>query len=146
MKRHLVCADRQTGKILWTKIFDPELPEHTYSGEGSYHGYAASTPVSDGERLFVFFGKSGVYCFDLDGKQLWHQTVGKGQSGWGSGASPVLYKNMLISRGLPLRMPRAARRMLNRLASSSWTWNESADRTARPDCSLSGAGDSTPMS
>ena len=96
LKRHLLCIDRTNGKILWSKVFDPVLPEHKYDGEGSYHGYAASTPASDGERLVVFFGKSGVYCFDLDGKQLWHQTVGKGQSGWGSGASPMLYKNMVI--------------------------------------------------
>src|SRR5688572_11592862 len=86
LKRHVVCVDRTNGKIVWSKVFDPVLPEHEYSGEGSYHGYAASTPTSDGERLYVFFGKSGVYCFDLDGKQLWHQTVGKGHSGWGSGA------------------------------------------------------------
>jgi outer membrane protein assembly factor BamB len=96
LKRHFVCVDRIQGKITWTKDFDPVLPEHNYSGEGSYHGYAASTPITDGERLYVFFGKSGVFCFDLDGKQIWHSPVGKGTSGWGSGASPILYKNLLI--------------------------------------------------
>src|SRR5262249_2021132 len=83
-------------KILWSKKFDPVLPEHAYQGEGAYHGYSSSTPTSDGERLYVFFGKSGVYCFDLDGKQLWQVSVGKGINGWGSGASPLLYKNFLI--------------------------------------------------
>jgi hypothetical protein len=33
------------------------IPEHGYHGEGSYHGYAASTPTADGERLYVFFGQ-----------------------------------------------------------------------------------------
>jgi outer membrane protein assembly factor BamB len=96
LRRHMVCADRKNGKILWSKKFDPVLPEHAYQGEGSYHGYSSSTPTSDGERLYVFFGKSGVYCFDLDGKQLWHVSVGKGINGWGSAASPLLYKNFLI--------------------------------------------------
>ncbi len=96
LKRHLLCVDKASGKILWKKEVEPVLPEHKYEGEGSYHGYAASTPTSDGERLYVFFGKSGVFCFDLDGKQLWHAIVGKGTNGWGSGASPVLYKNLLI--------------------------------------------------
>lgn len=96
LKRHLVCVDRAKGAILWSKDFDPVLPEHNYRGEGAYQGYAASTPIIDGERLFIFFGKSGVYCLDLDGKQIWHATVGKGMSGWGSGASPMLYKNLLI--------------------------------------------------
>jgi outer membrane protein assembly factor BamB len=70
--------------------------EHKYAGEGSYHGYAASTPASDGERLYVFFGKMGVYCFDLDGNEIWHVRVGKNTNGWGSGASPLLYKNLVI--------------------------------------------------
>jgi hypothetical protein len=97
LKRHLVCVDRASGKVLWTKEFEPLLPEHKYAGEGSYHGYSSSTPVIDGERLYVFFGKSGVYCFDLDGKQLWHESVGTKMHGsWGSGASPLLYKNLLI--------------------------------------------------
>ncbi len=38
LKRHLVCVDRASGKILWIKQFDPVLPEHVYTGEGSYHG------------------------------------------------------------------------------------------------------------
>jgi outer membrane protein assembly factor BamB len=96
LRRHLLCLDRATGKTLWAKELRPVLPEHKYAGEGSYHGYAASTPLIDGERLYVFFGKSGVYCFDLDGKELWHTLVGKNVSGWGSGASPVLYKDLLI--------------------------------------------------
>jgi outer membrane protein assembly factor BamB len=82
--------------VLWAKEFEPLLPEHKYAGEGSYHGYSSSTPTTDGQRLYVFFGKSGVFCFDLDGKELWHQTVGKGTHGWGSGASPLLYKDLVI--------------------------------------------------
>ena len=96
LSRHVLCLDRKDGKILWAKEFEPILPEHNYAGEGAYHGYAASTPITDGERLYVFFGKSGVFCFDLDGKQLWHACVGKGTNGWGSGASPMLYKDLLI--------------------------------------------------
>jgi outer membrane protein assembly factor BamB len=94
--RHLLCLDRKTGKEIWHKEFQPKLPEHKYQGEGSYQGYAASTPVTDGERLYVFFGKSGVFCFDLDGKELWTASVGEGTNGWGSGCSPVLYGKLLI--------------------------------------------------
>lgn len=96
LRRHLLCVDRATGKTMWVKEFQPVLPEHKYAGEGAYHGYAASTPIVDGDRLYVFFGKSGVYCFDLDGKEVWHTLVGKNTNGWGSGASPILYKDTLI--------------------------------------------------
>ena len=40
------------------------------------HGYASHTPVSDGERVFVFFGKTGVLAFDMAGKELWKKSVG----------------------------------------------------------------------
>jgi outer membrane protein assembly factor BamB len=96
LRRHLLCLDRATGKTLWAKEFQPLLPEHKYAGEGSYHGYAASTPLIEGERLYVFFGKSGVYCFDLDGKEMWNTLVGKNTNGWGSGTSPILYKDSII--------------------------------------------------
>lgn len=96
LRRHLLCVDRGTGKTVWQKEFQPILPEHNYAGEGSYHGYAASTPLIDGDRLYVFFGKSGVFCFDLEGKEIWHALVGKNTNGWGSGASPILYKDTLI--------------------------------------------------
>jgi outer membrane protein assembly factor BamB len=96
LKRHLLCVNRKSGEIIWQKTFEPKLPEHNYQGEGAYHGYAASTPVTDGKHLFVFFGRSGVFCFDLDGNQLWQASVGEGISGWGSGCSPLLLGNMLI--------------------------------------------------
>ncbi|HEV3339035.1 MAG TPA: PQQ-binding-like beta-propeller repeat protein [Pirellulales bacterium] len=96
LRRHLLCVDRKNGQLVWSKEFEPKLPEHAYQGEGSYHGYAASTPVTDGERLYVFFGKSGVFCFDLAGNPLWQTSVGDGTHGWGSGTSPVLFGKLLI--------------------------------------------------
>jgi outer membrane protein assembly factor BamB len=97
LQRHVVCVDRNSGKILWKADVKPELPESLYEGgNNARHGYASSTPVSDGRNLFVFFGKSGVLCFDLDGKQLWQTSVGTGVTGWGSSNSPVLFKDSVI--------------------------------------------------
>ena len=95
--RHVVCLDRKTGVIRWTKEIKPVLPESTYrAGNDSWHGYASSTPASDGQHLFVFFGKTGVFCFDLKGNQVWSKSVGTGTTGWGSATSPVLYKDLVI--------------------------------------------------
>jgi hypothetical protein len=96
LKRHLLCLDRADGRLLWSRDFEPRLPEHPYTGEGSYHGYAASTPLVDRGRLYLFFGKSGVYCFDLEGNELWRSLVGDGTHGWGSGSSPVVCDRLLI--------------------------------------------------
>ncbi|HVV99986.1 MAG TPA: PQQ-binding-like beta-propeller repeat protein [Planctomycetaceae bacterium] len=98
LTRHLLCFDRHTGEQKW-KVDLPALErEDRYTGMMAEHGYATSTPVTDGERVYVFCGKSGVYAFDLSGKQLWHVGLGTGSAimGWGSGASPVLYENLLL--------------------------------------------------
>jgi outer membrane protein assembly factor BamB len=93
LQRHLLCVDASNGNILWKKDFPAVLPESPTVRE---HGYAASTPAWDGERLYVFFGKSGVYAFDLNGRQLWHAHVGDQFHGWGSAASPVVQKDLVI--------------------------------------------------
>jgi outer membrane protein assembly factor BamB len=95
--RHLVRLDRKTGVVKWTKDVPPVLPESNYrSGTDGQHGYASSTPASDGKHVYVFFGKSGVFCFDLTGKQIWSKSVGDKTHGWGSASSPVLYKDLVI--------------------------------------------------
>ena len=99
LKRHLICVDRSSGKVLWDKAVDAVLPEDSYSGMGiPAHGYASHTPVSDGKRVYVFFGKSGVLAFDLEGKQLWHKSVGteSDRRRWGSASSPILHEGKVI--------------------------------------------------
>jgi outer membrane protein assembly factor BamB len=98
LKRHLVCLDRQTGKTIWSQAVDPVLPEDPYRGMFTQHGYASHTPVSDGERVYVFFGKTGVLAFDMDGNKLWQTGVGTESDprGWGTASSPILYKNLVI--------------------------------------------------
>jgi len=98
LKRHLLCLDRQTGKTLWDKTVAPYLPEDNYRGMFAENGYASHTPASDGERVYVFFGKSGALAFDMQGNQLWQTSLGtgSGEKGWGSSSSPILYKNLVI--------------------------------------------------
>jgi hypothetical protein len=90
---HVVSVNAPDGKILWDKRISPILPE---SSRVRDHGYAAPTPATDGKHLYVFFGKSGVFKFDLDGNQLWRTSVGDRTHGWGCGTSPVLYQDLVI--------------------------------------------------
>jgi len=98
LRRHLVCLDRHTGKTIWSKSVEPVLPEDEFGGMFAEHGYASHTPVSDGKRVYVYFGKAGALAFDLEGNQLWQTKVGTGLDprGWGSASSPILYKHLLI--------------------------------------------------
>ncbi len=93
LKLHVVCLKQAGGDLVWDRKIKPSQGE---SKRVKDHGYAAATPATDGEHLFVFFGKSGVFKFDLDGKEIWRTSVGSKTHGWGCGTSPVLYKGLVI--------------------------------------------------
>jgi outer membrane protein assembly factor BamB len=88
------CVDFKTGKIRWeqeVKKGPPENPRHLKNS------YASETPVTDGERVYAYFGNIGLFCFDMKGKLLWSKKWGPYATryGWGTAASPVLYKDRL---------------------------------------------------
>ncbi len=102
LKRHLVCLSKTDGHVLWDAAVPAALPEDPYEGMLREHGYASSTPASDGERVYVFFGKTGALAFDLNGRQLWQTPLGTHSNDrrWGSAASPMLYKDLLVVNAL----------------------------------------------
>lgn len=93
LKRHLLALSRDNGQILWDRAIPADLPEEQSIRD---HGFAASTPVADANRVYVFFGKTGVLAFDHSGQQLWKANVGQKTHGWGSSASPILYNDLVI--------------------------------------------------
>jgi len=105
LERHVVCVSRAHGRIVWTRRVPNTVPANRRPGvvlrfRGSppavLHGYASSTPTSDGQRLYCFFGNSGVYAFTMDGEPVWHTRVGDRTHNWGSATSPVLYADTVI--------------------------------------------------
>jgi outer membrane protein assembly factor BamB len=59
------------------------------------NSYASETPVTDGQRVYAYFGNLGVYCYDLDGKPMWSKELEphKTRFGWGTASSPVVYQD-----------------------------------------------------
>jgi outer membrane protein assembly factor BamB len=88
------CLDLGTGKILWEKQAHKGVPE---SPRHLKNTYASETPVTDGERVYAYFGNVGLFCYDLEGKELWSKRWGNFPSvwGWGTASSPALYKDRL---------------------------------------------------
>lgn len=85
-KRGLWCYDRASGKELWKQVVD-------FTGTEPTHGtnpYAGSTPASDGRHVVVWHSSAGLYCYDLDGKELWRRDLGSFKHIWGYGSSPVI--------------------------------------------------------
>lgn len=97
LKRHLVCVNRKSGDEVWSKTIASTKSERAIPRFAGTPGYASNTPVSDGERIYVLFGNSGVFAFDLTGKQVWTQDVGSESAAmFGSASSPILYKDTVI--------------------------------------------------
>ncbi|MBX7106212.1 MAG: PQQ-binding-like beta-propeller repeat protein [Gemmataceae bacterium] len=98
LTRHLVCVDRNSGRILWKSDIAASNAEDPYRGYVTEHGYASNSPATDGEAVYAFFSKSGVVAYDLEGKKLWQTAVGveSDERRWGSSASPVLFKGLVI--------------------------------------------------
>ena len=86
----VICMDWTDGNIVWTKEVhagEPSNPLHVKNT------YASETPVTDGERVYAYFGNVGLFCLDMKGAELWSQKWEqvKTRNGWGSAASPVLH-------------------------------------------------------
>ena len=61
------------------------------------NSYASETPVTDGERVYAYFGNVGVFCFDFEGRPVWSKPLEPHamRDGWGTAASPVLHGDRL---------------------------------------------------
>ena len=93
LKRHVLSLDLATGKMLWDKSLAAKLPEEERIRD---HGYAANSVAVDSDHIYAFLGKSGVFAFDHKGDQKWQADVGNKTNGWGTSASPVLYKDIVF--------------------------------------------------
>jgi outer membrane protein assembly factor BamB len=97
-----ICAlDRNSGDVVWERTAHRGIPRTKRHTKGSH---ANSTPATDGTHVVVNFGSEGLYCYERDGRQLWHHDLGTLESGWffdddyqwGFGSSPVIYRDLVI--------------------------------------------------
>jgi len=96
-RRTLMCFARADGKLIWQSGVVYEAHEPT----NGQNPYCSASPVTDGTRVFAYFASAGIYCYDLDGKEIWHRDLGKADSWHGSGSSPVLYDDLCIINAGP---------------------------------------------
>jgi outer membrane protein assembly factor BamB len=89
--------DARTGKKLWRQevLAGPKkLPDIHQT-----NSYASASPAADGERVYVYFLRTGLTAFDArTGKKMWNLPLPEPFFifDWGPGMSPVLYKDTLF--------------------------------------------------
>ena len=90
-----LCLDLDSGKIIWERTAHQGKPETTLHIKNSY---ASETPVTDGKRVYAYFGNLGVFCYDLAGEPVWSKRLEPHaiRAGWGTAASPALFQDRLF--------------------------------------------------
>jgi outer membrane protein assembly factor BamB len=87
----VLCFRRRDGELLWqAEAGQAKGRTHTKNG------HASASVTTDGERIYAFFGATGLFCFDFSGKKVWHAELGSLDHIWGTASSPVLYGDLVI--------------------------------------------------
>jgi RNA polymerase sigma factor (sigma-70 family) len=98
-EHHVLCFRAGDGKQLW----DTTVPDGRCRVNNPFHGYAAPTPVTDGQHVFALFGSSVVVCVDFDGKIVWREELPRGTRDdihGGEVSSPILYEDTVLVTGI----------------------------------------------
>lgn len=95
MAFQLLCYERSTGNLLWTRTAATARP---HEGTHSTNGYASASPCTDGQFVYAHFGSRGTFCFTMDGTLVWERDFGDKQTRneFGEGSSPTLFGDRLI--------------------------------------------------
>ena len=95
-KMYLLCYDQVSGKLLWEKLV---FWGNTLKNVHKRNSNASASAATDGKVITVLFGfKQALWlsAMDLDGKKLWEAEVAKVRSNFGTGTSPLVYKDKVI--------------------------------------------------
>ena len=81
--------DLKDGRIRWERVVHTGVPAKSRHLKNSY---ASETPVTDGERVYAYFGDVGLFVFDMNGKPVWSKPTDafEMQTGFGHAQSPVV--------------------------------------------------------
>ncbi|MFP6854199.1 MAG: PQQ-binding-like beta-propeller repeat protein [Opitutales bacterium] len=91
----VIALDRASGKTLWQTTVRDAQPHQSAHESGTW---ASASPITDGKRVYAFFGSNGLHCLSTQGKILWQKDFGEMEvkHGHGEGASPALHGNVLV--------------------------------------------------
>src|SRR3954471_2928507 len=83
---------RKDGKVLWRQAAPATAIEPVHE----FNDAAAPTPVTDGARVYVYFGSYGLLAYDFAGKEVWRLPLPLPESRYGTATSPILFDGKLI--------------------------------------------------
>jgi len=87
-----LAINRADGKVLWRR----EAPRPRKEPYNRIHGPASTSPATDGENVYVFFGDFGLLSYGRDGNERWRVPLGPFANRNGHGSSPIVTDGMVI--------------------------------------------------
>ena len=95
--RQVLCYDANQGTLLWNQSLPPLRGPHREPPElPEYTGYAASTPATDGRRVYAIFGTGELVAYDFNGTLVWNKMLGPLENTYGHAASLVFWRDLLL--------------------------------------------------
>jgi len=93
--KNYILAYNMSGELQWATPLGDERPGKHRKGSGSN-----PSPVTDGERVFVYFKSGDFAALDFEGNVLWHHNLqekyGEDTLWWDLGTSPVLTSKHVV--------------------------------------------------
>ncbi len=91
----VVCLDRDTGKLRWTRMVHPSGAMRKNKKSTG----ASSTPAWDGRNIYVNFANSDAVvatALDAKGQIVWQREISAYVKHQGFGSSPILYQHVVL--------------------------------------------------
>ncbi len=91
----LLAIARSDGRVLWDRTLSEAQPHEGTHKDGNW---ATGSPMTDGQRVYAYFGSDGLYCLDMEGRLQWQKDLGDmtTKRAFGEGSSPVLHDDSIV--------------------------------------------------
>jgi outer membrane protein assembly factor BamB len=89
-----VCIDAKDGSVIWQQRINDAVNKHH-----KFNAIASTTPALDTEHAYFSWGTKEnltVAAFTLAGEPVWTEKLGPVNGGHGFGASPMVYKGLVV--------------------------------------------------
>ena len=91
----LYAIDLDSGKTNWKREFHSGHPP---GGRHRKNSFCSETPVTDGNRVYVYINNLGLFAYDLDGNKAWDTRLENFPTilDFGTASSPVLVTDLVV--------------------------------------------------
>ena len=100
-------VDFRSGRIRWERTLHTAVPSQPVHQKNTYF---SETPITDGERVYVYSGSLGLFAFDMSGRAVWSKPMPRGEDAHGLGRRRLAG----VAQGRALHRQRQRRAVVSR--------------------------------